>query len=313
MRFIIAGFLVAALAVTAWTGLAQVEPGERGVVKRFGQIIDVVGPGLRVGLPWGIDRVERVGVDRFRQVKIGLDPTEGDDLSVAVPAGQLLTGDHNLVNVRASIDFAVEEDQVTQFVLYGDRADGLVARMSEAVLAEWVAGRGVDEVLLRGKEILPGFMASEVQRRIEPYRLGIRIHLVSIGHLNPPQQVKEAFEAVTRAQSEMETKTNEAKQEVDKRWTEAESYKNNLERRAKVDADGKRNMAHAEAEAFLARLKQVQQILRQNPDYLSALWWDEMTRVYGRMFDSGRLDLLDNRMAGDGIDILQNLAAPKKK
>jgi membrane protease subunit HflK len=246
-------------------------------------------------------------------VKIGMDLAEGDDLSIAVPPGQLLTGDHNLVNVRASIDFAVEDDRVTQFVLYGDRADGLVARMAETVLAEWVAGREVDEVLLRGKEILPGFMASEIQRRIEPYQLGIRIHLVSIGHLNPPQQVKEAFEAVTRAESERETKTNEAMQEVEKRWTEAQSYKNNLERRAKVDADGKRNMAHAEAEAFLARLKQVRQILRQNPDYLSALWWDEMTRVYGRMFETGRLDLLDNRMAGEGIDVLQNPGMPKKK
>jgi hypothetical protein len=50
-----------------------------------------------------------------------------------------------------------------------------------------------------------------------------------------------------------------------------------------------------------------------NPYYLAALWWDEMTRIYGAMRAAERLDLLDNRLARDGIDIIQRPLPPQKK
>src|SRR5262249_41668518 len=81
------------------------------------------------------------------------------------PPGQLLTGDHNLVNVRVVVNYTIDADRVEDFVvqLDGDggaeRVDALVARAAEAEVAEWVAGRTVDDVLLRGKADLPRGLA----------------------------------------------------------------------------------------------------------------------------------------------------------
>src|SRR5438477_12800171 len=104
-RYLLIVVLVALLAVTAWTSLAQVEPGERGIVLRFGRVIDTVDPGLYIGLPWGIDRVERVAADRVRRVTLGFTANDGDELGLAIPPGQLLTGDHNLVNVQVVVEY----------------------------------------------------------------------------------------------------------------------------------------------------------------------------------------------------------------
>jgi modulator of FtsH protease HflK len=312
-RYVVLTLLLVGVAITAWTCLTQVEPGERGVVLRLGRVTGTVGPGLHVGLPWGIDRVERVAVDRVRRVSLGFTSSDSDEMGIAIPPGQLLTGDHNLVNVELVVEYAVNDEEVERFVLYGNQADGLVSRVAETVVAEWVAGRGVDDVLLRGKEVLPRWLAAETQRRIEPYKLGVRIQLASVNHLYPPVQVKDAFEMVTRAQTEIQTREFEATQEADGRLSEAQAYKFRLEKLAAVYAGGVKNVAQAEADAFRKRLAALAIIRKENPNYLAALWWDEMTRIYAAMRLSGRLDLLDNRLAVDGIDILQSPLAPKKK
>ena len=49
------------------TGLYQVLPGEAAVVRRFGRVLpERPEPGLYLGLPWGMDRVDRVAVDQLR-------------------------------------------------------------------------------------------------------------------------------------------------------------------------------------------------------------------------------------------------------
>ena len=116
-----------------------------------------------------------------------------------IPRGQFLSGDHNLVNVQAKIDYTVDETKLVDFVEQADRVEGIVSRAAEAVMAEWIASRKVDEILLRGQADLPMYLVHHTQARIEDYRLGIRIHQANISHLLPPPQVKADFDEVTRA------------------------------------------------------------------------------------------------------------------
>ena len=59
------------------TCLTQVQRGERAVVRRFGRIASTPGPGLYFGLPWGMDRVDRIAVDQVRRIVVGYQP-DGD-------------------------------------------------------------------------------------------------------------------------------------------------------------------------------------------------------------------------------------------
>src|SRR5258707_791424 len=116
------------------TGMTPIRPGERAVVRRFGRMLETKPePGLWIGLPWGLDAVDRVAVDRLRPVTIGYtQDEEGND--AVTPPGQLLTGDHNLVNVRVVLNYTIRADEVEKYVVQADQADALIARAAEAAL-----------------------------------------------------------------------------------------------------------------------------------------------------------------------------------
>ena len=85
MRYLI-GLGVVALLASLLTGLTQVQPGEIAVVRRFGRVLDYTpGPGLYVGLPWGMERVDRVKVDEVRRVPAGFSGREASDSDITPP------------------------------------------------------------------------------------------------------------------------------------------------------------------------------------------------------------------------------------
>src|SRR5262245_36698872 len=130
---ILLGIVLIFLVTTAASAVTQIKPGERGVVRRFGRIVATPGPGLYIGLPWGFDRVDRERISRERRITVGFDNRKTEDESS--PKGQLLTGDHNLVNLQVVIGYKLVEEEVAKFVLQADRADALIARAAEAALA----------------------------------------------------------------------------------------------------------------------------------------------------------------------------------
>jgi modulator of FtsH protease HflK len=307
-------FSYAALLVLAGslvTGLAQIRPGERGVVRRFGKVVATPGPGLWIGLPWGMDRVDRVGVDRVRTVIVGFSPEE-EEFSPETPPGQLLTGDHNLVNIQVVIHYSVDDRQVIAFVEKEDRVDGLIARAVETVLAEWVAGRPIDEVLLRGKILLPEVLLSRTQERIDDYQLGVQVQEVAVAHLFPPEEVREAFDKVTRAQASIRTSEQNALQSAARTRREAMTAKYQIEKQTESHVLERILLAQAEADRFETRLAQYRRLRQSNSEFLASIWWDEIGQLFSRLKENGRIDLLDNHLGPDGLDITLFPPLPKK-
>ncbi|MFO0851603.1 MAG: protease modulator HflK [Gemmataceae bacterium] len=303
------------LAVIAYllTGVAQIGPDERGVVRRFGHVVARPGPGLWVGLPWGIDRVDRVQVRTVRQLAVGFAPEATEDLPV-IPPGQFLTGDQNLANVRLVVEYAVDDrdGELDAYLANRDRADGVLAREVEGAAAEWVGGRGVDEVLLTGRAALPRWVMGRLPDRLAAHRLGLVVQRVSAEYLAAPEEVRTAFEAVNQAQTGIATRENQARQEANQRVREAESVKFKLEQEAAAYRTEKLALATADAGSFTKRLEQYRRLKTANPDVLAGIWWDEMGRTLLGMKGRGRVDLLDHHLGPTGLDITQFLPAKKK-
>jgi membrane protease subunit HflK len=305
--------LVIGLLLTAslLTAAKPIKPGERAVVRRFGRVAATPEPGLWIGLPWGLDRIDLVSV-QVRRVAVGYE-RETDEEEDAVPRGQFLTGDHNLVNVQAKLDYAADEDQLVDFVEQMDRVEGLLTRAAEAVLAEWLAARKIDEVLIRGQADLPRYVIERTQERIADYRLGIRIHNANVAYLSPPRQVKSDFDEVTRAQTAIHTLENEAQQRRQEILRDAERARFDIQKRAEGYRTERLRLAQAEAERFTQRLDTYRRLRKDNPNYLASIWWEEMGKLFATLKESGRIDLLDNHLAADGLDITLFPPMPKKK
>lgn len=306
--------VVLALAAYLLTGIAQVGAEERAVVRRFGRIVAHPGPGLWVGLPWGIDRIDRVPVRTVRQLRAGYAPEAGSDIP-GTPNGQLLTGDQNLVNVQIVLDYAIGETDadLDDYVMHRDQVDAAMIREAEAAAAEWAGGRRVDEVLLTGNTALPLWLMAHLPERVAPFRLGVRLQRASIAYLAPPDEVRAAFEAVTQAQTAIRTKENQARQEAEQRLRQAESLKYKLEQDAEVYRAGVLHQAKADAADFNAQLATYRELLKSDPNALTVIWWFEMRKTLAAMkARGGRVEPLDDYLGKDGLDITQFIT-PRKR
>jgi len=309
LRYLLAIALLAYLA----TGIAQIRPEERAVVRRFGRVVARPGPGLWVGLPWGVDRVDRVPVGAVRQLDAGYDPEAGDD-TPTTPAGQFLTGDQNLVNVKLVLEYAADDRAggLEDYVANRDRADAVLAREAEALAAEWVGGRAVDEVLLTGRAVIPAWVMARLPDRAAAHRLGVIVQRVSVDHLAAPAEVRDAFEAVNQAQTAISTREFQARQEAAQRTREAEAVRFRLGQQAEAYRREVVGLAAADAESFRARLAQYHRLRAANPDVLAGIWWEEMGKTLLGLKGRGRIDVLDHHLGKDGLDITQFLP-PKKR
>jgi membrane protease subunit HflK len=295
------------------TGLAQVRPEERAVVRRFGQVVARPGPGLWVGLPWGIDRVDRVPVRTVRQIKAGFAPDTAID-APGNPAGQFLTGDQNLVNVQLTIDYAIGETDadLDAYVIQRDLVDATLSREAEAAGAEWAGGRAVDEALLTGAAALPAWIMERLEPRIAKLKLGVRVQRVA-AVLTPPDEVRSAFEQVSQAQTGIRTREYQARQEADQRLRQAEALRYKWEQEAEVFKSGQLHQARADAAEFALQLDAFRELKKANPDALTALWWNEMQKtLVGLRSRGGRVEPLDAHLGKDGLDVTQ-FVNPKRR
>ncbi len=303
-RFVILFLLLAYLA----TGIAQIRPEERGVVRRFGRVVARPGPGLWIGLPWGVDRVDRIAVRTVRQLTIGASP----DLDGA--AGQYLTGDQNLANAQFVVEYAVDETDagLDDFLTNGDAAELVLGREVEAMAAEWFGAAAVDDALLTARAEFPRWALDRLAGRLAPHRLGVAVQRISVDFLAPPSEVRDAFEQVNRAQAGMSTRENQARQDAAARRRDAAAAKFRLERQGEAYRIEREGMAKADAAAFRARLEQYRKLKVANPAVLDAIWWDEMGRVLLGLKNRGRIDLLDHHLGKDGLDVTQFLPPMRK-
>jgi membrane protease subunit HflK len=306
--------LAIAAAAYLLTGISQVGPEERAVVRRFGKVVARPGPGLWVGFPWLIDRVDRIPVLTSRQLAVGYDPDTWSDVP-GTPAGQFLTGDHNLVNVQLILHYAIGETdgELDDYVAHRDQVNVVLDRVAEAAVGEWVSGRPVDQVLLTASAALPPWVMDRAAERLPAFRLGIRLQRVSIAYLTPPEEVRASFEAVTQAQTGIRTKELEARKEAAQRERQAEAFSFKLEQEATEFRESQIRQARADAAEFQAQLEAYRDLASANPDALAFLWWEEMRRALtGLKARGGRVEPLDSYLGTGGLDVTQ-VITPKRR
>ncbi|MGL6072930.1 MAG: SPFH domain-containing protein [Fimbriiglobus sp.] len=309
-RFLL--LLVVVLLAYLATGISKVGPEERAVVRRFGRVVARPGPGLWIGFPYGIDRLDRIPVRTARQLAIGYTLEIGEDPGPA-PNGQYLTGDQNLIHLRLSLEYAIDDrdGELENSLMQSTLLESQLQREAETLAAEWVAGHTVDDVLLTGRARLPQWMLPRLNARVENQNLGIQLSRLSVELIEAPPEVRLAFEEVNKAQTSVALRENEARLEANRRQREAEAIRYKYQQLGEAYRTEKVTAANAEAQAFLKRLEQYQKLRTTNPDILSAIWWESMGRVLISMRGRGRVDLLDHHLTPNGLDIT-NFVTPKR-
>jgi membrane protease subunit HflK len=250
VALIMAGMIVAALL---YNMVYQIEPEAVGVVQTFGRFSHTTEPGLHVKLPWPIQAVTEVAVQRQLKVEFGFrteqaavrtrySPTsfEGESL--------MLTGDLNVAVVDWTAQYRVIDPYLYLFRVRN--VTETFRDMNEAVMRAVVGDRSVSEVLTIGRQEI----ATEVERRLqimlEQYETGIRVEQIVLQDVNPPDRVKDSFNEVNEAQQERERMINEARADFNRVIPKARGEAEQAVKNAEGYAADRVNRARGDASLF---------------------------------------------------------------
>ena len=244
----------------AATGLAVVAQDEVGIVRRLGAALpEPWGPGLHWGLPWGLDRLDRVKVGQVRTLTIGALGPESAPLAAAPDpqADEVLTGDLNLVTARATLQYRVAEP--VAFLFAARSAESALAVATEAALARAVAARGVDDVLTTGRAEVAEQLARQVQAQADSLGLGVSVRAVRLGRVAPPAAVAPAFADAARARSDRRQAVTRAEEYGDRALADARGQGREIADRAAARHDRAVQVARGEADRFAKLLAAARQ------------------------------------------------------
>jgi len=254
-------WFVAAFIVLVGLGSAvySIGPDEVGVIQRFGRYIGLSVPGLHVKVPFGIDRVTPIKVEKVLKEEFGGHSTPQQGMRTYYGQGNLeqslmLTGDLNILDVRWVVQFKIKDPVKLLFATRNPLQS--IRDISEVVMRRLVGDYSVDEVLTVKREEIDYMAQQELQKILEGYDVGVQIVTVKLLDVNPAEKVKPAFNEVNEAKQEKEKMINQAWEKYNKVIPRAKGEAEKVVHEAQGYAMDKVNRAKGESERFLATLEE---------------------------------------------------------
>jgi len=252
--------LIVLLIVWAASGIYTVGPDQQAAVRMFGKFDSIQTNGLHWWWPGPIGQKDIVVVTATRQLELGFR-SEGEEISQPVPYESLMiTGDENIVDIQAVIQYKIAD--LRKYLFYVDdpgeqdrnidpgSPDGVTLRdIMETSLRQVVGKRNIDDVLTTQKGEVQDEVLLLMKNLAENYNTGLELIAVRLQNVNPPSQVQDAFDDVTRAREERDRIINladayraseipRAKGDAAKITEAAEAFKQGRIARAEGEAQG---------------------------------------------------------------------------
>ncbi|QCK13662.1 FtsH protease activity modulator HflK [Mangrovivirga cuniculi] len=249
-KFLILGVLV---LITIVTTVKPVGTEEEGVVIFLGKYSRTVNPGLNFILPFGIEKMYKIPVQRQLKQEFGFR-TKDADVRTTYSSGNfadeslMLTGDLNLADVEWVVQYRIVDSY--NYLFKVKDAEDALHDMAEAAMRKIVGDRTVNEVITIGRQEIATEVENHLQKMCNEYENGIRIDQVVLQDVNPPEPVKPSFNEVNEALQEKETLINQAESDYNKVIPRARGEAQQTIEQAEAYSLNRINRAKGEAERF---------------------------------------------------------------
>jgi hypothetical protein len=206
------------------TGFFMVQPGEVGVIRRFGAIVQADSgpklhqPGWHYAWPYPIDRVDRVPVERVYRTVLGLARNPQDPLVPETNPREawLLIGDENIADIKAAVHWcakpcARDPEQVINFRYRIEWPDKLVRDATMGAMREVLGGASINRAFTTRRYDYERDIEALIQNRLDAYESGIQVDSFHFLDAHAPPEVHEAFRDVASALEDKSTEINLAR------------------------------------------------------------------------------------------------------
>jgi membrane protease subunit HflK len=232
-----------------------VQPEERAVVKRFGEVYGVADPGLHFKLPFGVDSVQHVATERVLKQEFGFRTEDIRQAGRTQYSGGdfpdeslMLTGDLNIIDVEWVVQYRIADP--IKYIYAMREPDRTLRDLSESVMRRVVGNHIGSDVLTVGRVEIANTVREELQSAMDKYDNGIQVMTVQLQDVVPPERVQPAFNEVNEARQELEKTINDAQRQANEQIPRAEG----AAKRTIAEAEGygieRVNQAQGEAARF---------------------------------------------------------------
>jgi regulator of protease activity HflC (stomatin/prohibitin superfamily) len=192
---IVLGIIVLVVLIGLSSAIRIINEYERGVLFRLGRLMALKGPGLRLIIPFGIDRL----------VKIDLRT-----VTLEVPPQEVITLDNVTIKVNAVIYFMVVDPRnaVTRVANFINATSQIAQTTLRSVLGQ----SSLDE-LLANREKINTRLQHIIDEQTEPW--GIKVSTVEIKDVELPQTMQRAMAKQAEAEREKRAKIIHAEGEFE--------------------------------------------------------------------------------------------------
>ena len=246
--------IIAAVAFLATTWFT-IDPEEAGLVLRFGRFARQVPSGLHLKLPYPVETVVKVPVERQLKEEFGFRTADVSGTRTTYSAEDLsaeslmLTGDLNVAVVEWTAQFRVRDPYKYLFKVRNVRKT--FRDMNETVMREVIGDRSVNEVLTVGRQEIAAEVEQRLQALCDQYENGIKVEQIVLQDVNPPDPVKPSFNEVNQAQQEREKLINQARADYNQIIPRARGQAQQTVEQAQGFATDRVNRARGDAELFI--------------------------------------------------------------
>ncbi|WP_045216935.1 FtsH protease activity modulator HflK [Desulfonatronovibrio magnus] len=200
-------YIIPVLALIIWmlSGLYIVEPGQVGVVQRFGAFHEqtALGSGLQWHWPRPIEKVTVVDTQRIRTHQIGFSLVNGSK-RVNRNEALMLTGDKNIAHFEIIVHYRVSEP--ADYLFNVREPDTMILRTaSETALRSIVGTMDIETAIVaEGLAMVAMRTQALLQMLLDDYGSGLFVTDVRTERGDAPQEVRDAFHDVVRAMEDKE-------------------------------------------------------------------------------------------------------------
>lgn len=259
----------------ALSGFYSIPGNEKGVVRRFGRLVLPLQPsGLHYDWPYPFAKVDRINFAAVQTVTIGQVPTDESTVSLGSPvptSRALLTGDQNLLQIRAQVLYRPSETDIDDYLFSQTNSEMCLKTLAEAELVGLISRSGVDFAHVRGLSELNERLTSRLRAAVIEQRLGIEIEQAVIEQVEPPLRVKAEFLDVSNARAEQARSIQEARTWAEQQESQAKSEQQRLRDDAVADRLSRVAAAEGSADRFRHLVAQLHaESQRLNTEYAAA-------------------------------------------
>ena len=269
--------LIAAIAALIWvgSGFYIVDASQRGVVLRFGKLVETTQPGPRWHLPFPVETVEIVNLSQVRTVEVGYrDNVKNKMLKESL----MLTDDENIIDIQFAVQYFLSDP--ADYLFNNRNPDENVRQAAETAIREVVGKSKMDFVLYEGREQVAASATKLIQEILDRYKSGILISKLTMQNAQPPEQVQAAFDDAVKAGQDRVRQKNEG-----------QAYANDVIPRASgtaarliQESEGYKQSVIANAEGDASRFKQILVEYQKAPGVTrERMYLDMMQQVMGNV------------------------------